>query len=127
MKRRKSDLNLIVSGSSEKVVMIEAGANEVSEADMYNAIMFAHEEIKKICAFLKKIVDEIGKPKFEYEHMVVDQGLFDDIRDYAEEQVKQALDTDDKTVRDARLLVVYEDVYVHFDEISTPKRSTRLR
>ncbi len=114
--REKSDLNLIVSGSSEKVVMIEAGANEVSEADMYNAIMFAHEEIKKICAFLKKIVDEIGKPKFEYEHMVVDQGLFDDIRDYAEEQVKQALDTDDKTVRDARLLVVYEDVYVHFED-----------
>ena len=83
---------------------------------MYNAIMFAHEEIKKICAFLQKIVDEIGKPKFEYEHVTVDQALFDDIRDYAEEQVKQALDTDDKTVRDARLLVVYEDVYVHFED-----------
>ena len=114
--REESDLNLVVSGSAKKVVMIEAGANEVSETDMYNAIMFAHEEIKKICAFLQKIVDEIGKPKFEYEHVTVDQVLFDDIRDYAEEQVKQALDTDDKTVRDARLLVVYEDVYVHFED-----------
>lgn len=114
--REASDLNLVVSGSAKKVVMIEVGANEVSETDMYNAIMFAHEEIKKICAFLQKIVDEIGKPKFEYEHVTVDQALFDDIRDYAEEQVKQALDTDDKTVRDARLLVVYEDVYVHFED-----------
>lgn len=114
--REESDLNLVVSGSAKKVVMIEAGANEVSETDMYNAIMFAHEEIKKICAFLQKIVDEIGKPKFEYEHVTVDQALFDDIRDYAKEQVKQALDTDDKTVRDARLLVVYEDVYVHFED-----------
>lgn len=114
--REESDLNLVVSGSAKKVVMIEAGANEVSETDMYNAIMFAHEEIKKICAFLQKIVDEIGKPKFEYEHVTVDQDLFDDIRDYAEEQVKQALDTDDKTVRDARLLVVYEDVYIHFED-----------
>lgn len=114
--RESSDLNLVVSGSAKKVVMIEAGANEVSETDMYNAIMFAHEEIKKICAFLQKIVDEIGKPKFEYEHVTVDQDLFDDIRDYAEEQVKQALDTDDKTVRDARLLVVYEDVYIHFED-----------
>ena len=114
--REESDLNLVVSGSAKKVVMIEAGANEVSETDMYNAIMFAHEEIKKICAFLQKIVDEIGKPKFEYEHVTVDQALFDDIRDYAEGQVKQALDTDDKTVRDARLLVVYEDVYVHFED-----------
>ena len=114
--REASDLNLVVSGSAKKVVMIEAGANEVSETDMYNAIMFAHEEIKKICAFLQKIVDEIGKPKFEYEHVTVDQALFDDIRDYAEEQVKQALDTDDKTVRDARLLFVYEDVYIHFED-----------
>ncbi len=114
--REQSDLNLIVSGSAKKVVMIEAGANEVSERDMYDAIMFAHEEIKKLCAFLQKIIDEIGKPKFDYEHMVVDPELFEDIREYAEDQVKQALDTDDKTVRDARLLVVYEDVYVHFEE-----------
>ena len=114
--REKSDMNLTVAGSAKKVVMIEAGANEVPEDVMYDAIMFAHEEIKKLVAFIKGIQDEIGKPKFEYEHMVVDETLFADIRAYAEEAVKGAMDTDDKTVRDARLAVVYEDVYNHFDE-----------
>ncbi|MBQ2614302.1 MAG: polyribonucleotide nucleotidyltransferase [Clostridia bacterium] len=114
--REVSDMNLTVAGSAKKVVMIEAGANEVAEDVMFDAIMFAHEEIKKICAFIKNIQDEIGKPKFEYEHMVVDEQLFADIRGYAEGMVQQAMDTDDKTVRDARLLVVYEDVYKHFEE-----------
>lgn len=114
--REKSDMSLTVAGSAKKVVMIEAGANEVPEDVMYDAIMFAHEEIKKLVAFIKGIQDEIGKPKFEYEHMVVDEELFADIRAYAEEAVKGAMDTDDKTVRDARLAVVYEDVYNHFEE-----------
>ena len=114
--REKSDMNLTVAGSKKKVVMIEAGANEVPEEQMYDAIMFAHEEIKKICDFIQGIQDEIGKPKFEYEHMVVDEELFADIRGYAEDMVKAAMDTDDKTVRDERLLVVYEDVYNHFEE-----------
>ena len=114
--REVSDMNLTVAGSAKKVVMIEAGANEVAEDVMFDAIMFAHEEIKKICAFIQKIQDEIGKPKFEYEHMTVDETLFADIRAYAEDKVKEAMDTDDKTVRDARLLVVYEDVYSHFEE-----------
>ncbi len=114
--RAVSEMNLTVAGSMKKVVMIEAGAKEVPEDKMFDAIMFAHEEIKKICAFIQTIQDEIGKPKFEYEHMTVDEELFADIRGYAEEMVKQAMDTDDKTVRDARLLVVYEDVYSHFEE-----------
>ena len=114
--REVSDLNLTVAGSAKKVVMIEAGASEVPEDQMFAAIMFAHDEIKKICAFIQKIQDEIGKPKFEYEHMVVDEQLFADIRGYAEKMVQEAMDTDDKTVRDARLLVVYEDVYNHFEE-----------
>ena len=114
--RAVSEMNLTVAGSMKKVVMIEAGAKEVPEDKMFDAIMFAHEEIKKICAFIQTIQDEIGKPKFEYEHMTVDEELFADIRGYAEDMVKQAMDTDDKTVRDARLLVVYEDVYNHFEE-----------
>lgn len=114
--REVSDMNLTVAGSMKKVVMIEAGANEVPEDVMYNAIMFAHEEIKKLCTFIGEIQAEIGKPKFEYEHMVVDEELFADIKGYAEDAVKQAMDTDDKTVRDARLAVVYEDVYNHFEE-----------
>ncbi|MBQ6895136.1 MAG: polyribonucleotide nucleotidyltransferase [Clostridia bacterium] len=114
--REKSDLNLTVAGSAAKVVMIEAGANEVPEDVMYDAIMFAHEEIKKIVAFIKTIQDEIGKPKFEYEHITVDEVLFNDIKEYAEDMVKEAMDTDDKTVRDDRLKVVYEKVYEYFEE-----------
>ncbi len=114
--RAKSDLNLTVAGSLQKVVMIEAGANEVDEDTMYNAIMFAHEEIKRICEFIKGIQDEIGKEKFEYEHITVDEELFADIKAYAEDMVKAALDTDDKNIRDERMKVVYDDVYAHFEE-----------
>ncbi len=114
--REKSDLNLTVAGSLQKVVMIEAGANEVPEDVMYDAIMFAHEEIKKICEFIKGIQDEIGKPKFEYEHIVVNEEIFDDIAAFATDMVKEALDTDDKAVRDENLKVVYEKVYENFEE-----------
>jgi len=114
--REVSELNLTVAGSAEKVVMIEAGAKEVPEDVMYDAIMFAHEEIKKIVAFIKTIQDEIGKPKFEYEHMVVNEELFEDIKAFAEDMVKEAMDTDDKTVRDAALKIVYDKVYENFEE-----------
>ncbi len=114
--REKSDLNLTVAGSLQKVVMIEAGANEVPEDTMFDAIMFAHEEIKKICTFIKGIQDEIGKPKFEYEHIVVNEEIFDAISEFATDLVKEALDTDDKSVRDERLSVVYGKVFDHFEE-----------
>lgn len=114
--REKSDLNLTVAGSMAKVVMIEAGANEVPEDVMFDAIMFAHEEIKKLCTFIQKIQDEAGKPKFEYDHIVVNEEVFEDIKVYATEAVEKALDTNDKTVRDDRLKVVYDDVYAHFEE-----------
>ncbi len=114
--REKSDLNLTVAGSLQKVVMIEAGANEVPEDTMYDAIMFAHGEIKKICEFIKGIQDEIGKPKFEYEHIEVNQEIFDAIAEFATDMVKEALDTDDKAVRDDNLKVVYEKVYENFEE-----------
>ncbi len=114
--REKSDLNLTVAGSLQKVVMIEAGANEVPEDTMFDAIMFAHEEIKKICTFIKGIQDEIGKPKFEYEHIVVNEEIFDAIAEFATDLVKEALDTDDKSIRDERLSVVYGKVFEHFEE-----------
>lgn len=114
--REVSDLNLTVAGSAQKVVMIEAGANEVPEDVMFDAIMFAHEEIKKLVAFIKNIQDEIGKTKFEYEHITVDEELFADIKAFAEDMVKEAMDTDDKTVRDAALKIVYDKVYENFEE-----------
>ncbi len=114
--RAVSDLNLTVAGSMQKVVMIEAGANEVPEDVMFDAIMFAHEEIKRLCAFIKGIQDEVGKPKFEYDHIVVNEEVFADISAFATDMVKEALDTDNKAVRDENLKVVYEKVYENFED-----------
>ena len=109
--RNVSDLQLTVAGSAKKVVMIEAGANEVDDEVMYNAIMQAHEEIKGLVAFIETIREAIGKPKFEYASCNPDPVLFDKIEAMVKEDVMAALDTDDKKVRDARLKPVYEKVH----------------
>lgn len=109
--REKSDLQLTVAGSAQKVVMIEAGANEVDDRVMFDAIMKAHEEIKGLVSFIDSIRAEIGKEKFAYESCVVDPVLFDRIEALVAEDVKAALNTDDKKVRDARLQPIYQRVY----------------
>ncbi len=114
--RAKSDLDLTVAGSAKKVVMIEAGANEVSDDDMFNAIMLAHEEIKKLCAFIDAIVAEIGKPKFTFVSGDLDHDMFDKIFAFCEKDVMAALDTDDKNVRDARMQPVREAILAEFGE-----------
>ena len=114
--RKVSDLELTVAASAEKVVMIEAGANEVSDEVMYDAIMRAHEEIKKLVAFINGIVAEIGKPKFEYASGELDHDMFDEIFAYCEERVMEALDTDDKNVRDAKMQPIMDDIVATFEE-----------
>ncbi len=114
--RAKSDLELTVAASKEKVVMIEAGANEVADDVMYEAIMQAHEEIKKLLVFIDGIVAEIGKPKFEYASGELDHDMFDEIFAYCEERVMFALDTDDKNVRDARMQPIIDDIAANFEE-----------
>ena len=114
---KKGDLNLTVASTREKVIMIEAGANEVSDEDMFNGIMAGHAENQKIIEFIKDIQREIGKEKFSYPSNKPDPEMFEEIRDFAIDDVKAALDTDDKTVRDERLKPVYEKVHEHFDEI----------
>ncbi len=114
--RKKSDLELTVAASAEKVVMIEAGANEVSDETMYDAIMIAHEEIKKLVAFINNIVAEIGKPKFSYASGELDHDMFDEIFAYCEAGVMEALDTDDKNVRDAKMQPIIDDIAVKFEE-----------
>ncbi len=114
--RDRSSLELTVAGTKEKVVMIEAGAAEVADDKMFEAIMLAHEEIKKICAFIDSIVAEIGKPKFEYASAKLDEELFNAVYEFCAEDVKVALDTDDKNVRDARMAPITEAVYNKFDE-----------
>ncbi len=114
--RKVSDLQLTVAASEKKVVMIEAGANEVSDSDMYNAIMLAHEEIKKLIVFINSIVAEIGKPKFEYESGELDHDMFDKIFAFCEKDVMFALDTDDKNVRDARMNPIQDAIMEKFGE-----------
>ena len=114
--REKSVLELTVAGSAQKVVMIEAGAKEVADDDMYDAIMLAHEEIKKIVEFINGIVAEIGKPKFDYPSCEFDHEMFDKVFAFCENDVMFALDTDDKTVRDARLNPIRDAIVEKFVE-----------
>ena len=115
--RENSTLELTVASSAKKVVMIEAGAKEMEDDKMFDAIMMAHEVNGEIVKFIEHVTEEVGKTKFEYPSCEVDHDLFDAVSEYAIEKVRAALDTDDKTVRDERLQVVYDDVYAHFEEI----------
>ena len=114
--RKVSDLELTVAASKEKVVMIEAGANEVPDDVMYDAIMLAHDEIKQLINFIDAIVDEIGKPKFEYASGELDHDMFDKIFAFCEKDLMTALDTDDKNVRDARMVPITDAIIEKFSE-----------
>ena len=100
--RKVSDLDVTVVSTAKKVVMIEAGANEVSNDVMFEAIRSAHEENQKQIALINQMVSEIGKPKFDYPHADFDQELFDKIVAATMDDAKAAMDTDDKNVREAR-------------------------
>ncbi len=114
--QKKSDLQLTVAASMDKVVMIEAGANEVEDDVMYEAIMLAHREIKDLLGFINAIVDEIGKPKFEYPSCELDHDMFDKIFSFCEKDVMNALDTDDKNIRDARMVPIKDAILENFSE-----------
>ena len=114
--RAKTDLTLTVASTADLVAMIEAGSNEIDDETMFNAIMAGHEENKKIVKFIQGIVDEVGKPKFEYESSDPDPEIMKEIEDFCIEDVKKALDTDDKLVRDEALLPIYNAVHEKFDE-----------
>ena len=100
--RKVSDLDVTVVSTGKKVVMIEAGANEVDNDTMFNAIQLAHEENQKQVALINQMVSEIGKPKFDYPHADFDDELFEKIVNATMDEAKAAMDTDDKNVREAR-------------------------
>ena len=100
--RKVSDLDVTVVSTGKKVVMIEAGANEVPNDVMFEAIRSAHEENQKQIALINQMVSEIGKPKFDYPHADFDQELFDKIVAATMDDAKAAMDTDDKNIREAR-------------------------
>ncbi|MDO5014626.1 MAG: polyribonucleotide nucleotidyltransferase [Clostridia bacterium] len=114
--REKTEMMVTVSSTDSKIAMLEACANEIPDDVMYDGIMFAHEENKKIVDFIKSIQSEIGKEKLPFESSDPSEELFEAIKEFAIEDVKKALDTDDKTVRDEALLPIYDAVHEKFDE-----------
>ncbi len=114
--REKTDLNLTVSSTADLVAMIEAGANEISDELMFDCIMAGHEVNKEIVKFINTVVDDIGKEKFTFESSDPDPAILEEIESFCIDDVKKALDTDDKNVRDAALLPIYNAVHEKFDE-----------
>ena len=114
--RAKTEMTVTVASTDSLVAMIEAGANEISNEVMFDGIMFAHEENKKIVEFIKSIVAEIGKEKVAFESNDPSEELYEAIKTFAIDDVKAALDTDDKRIRDERLKPIYDAVHAEFDE-----------
>ena len=108
--RKVSDLNLLVAGTIDKIAMIEAGANEISDELMLEAIKAGHIEIKKMCEFISKMKEEIGKPKFEYKSFEVDHDLYSYLEETFTEDMKVAVQTDDKDTRDAQVTALSDKI-----------------
>ena len=114
--REKSEMLVTVAGTKQKVVMIEAGANEVEESVMLEGIKFAHKHIIELCDFISGIQAEIGKEKFTYESHDVDHDLYDAIKNMAFEKLQYALDTDDKNVRDEKIGEITDEIIPALEE-----------
>ncbi len=113
--RKKSDLALTVAASFDKIVMIEAGANQVEDKIMMDAIKQGHLDIKKIVEFISNIQSEVGKPKFDFKKISIPEILFKEIKDFATDEIKFALDTDDKNIREERLTPIITKIHEKFD------------
>ncbi len=114
--RAVSDLKLTVSSTEDLVAMIEAGGNEISEDVMFDAILAAHEANKEVVKFINGIVAEIGKEKFTYESSNPDPAIMEEIENWVVEDVKKALDTDDKRIRDERIRPISDAIHEKYDE-----------
>ena len=114
--REISDMYVTLAGTLTKICMVEAGANEVPDDVMLNAIAEGHEEIKKICEFINSIVAEIGKEKFTYESADVPEEIFEAVKEYGWDRMRQAVLSKDKEVRDANVAVLQEEVAAMLEE-----------
>ena len=115
--KEKSEMAVTVASTDSRIAMIEAGANGVSDEDMYDGIMAGHNANQHIIEFIKGIQAEIGKDKFTYPSNEPDSEMFEAIKEFAIDDIRVALDTDDKKIRDARLVPIYDAVHEKFDEI----------
>ena len=114
--REKSRLTLTVAGTMEKIAMIEAGADEIPDETMLEAIKTAHVEIKKICEFISNIKAEIGKPKFEYKSFAVDEEFYHEIEEKYKERMYQDVQAVEKEVRDKNIDKITEDITAYITE-----------
>lgn len=114
--REKSQMYVTLAGTKEKITMIEAGANEVSEEVMLDAIKKGHEEIKKIVAFIEDMVKEVGKPKFDYKSCEVPPEVFSAVKEFAYDRMREAVLAVDKQERDDKISTLSQDVQDHFAE-----------
>ncbi|MBO4235368.1 MAG: polyribonucleotide nucleotidyltransferase [Firmicutes bacterium] len=114
--REKSDINLTVAGTKEAIMMVEAGALEVPEEEMLDAILFGHEEIKKIVEFIEEVVSEVGKEKQVIEEKVLPEGMEEAVKAYGEQKMIDAIHTVEKQERLANMDAVEKDVQEHFAE-----------
>ena len=114
--REKTQMTVTVASTADLVAMIEAGANEISDEVMFDGIMYAHSVNQQVVEFIKGIQAEVGKPKVDFPSNDPSTELFEAIKEFAIDDVKFALDTDDKRIRDERLLPIYEKVHAEFDE-----------
>ena len=115
--REKSRLNLALSGTKDAVMMVEAGASELTEEEMLGAILFGHEEIKKIVAWIEEITKEVGKPKKDIELRHAPEELEKNVREYSADKIAYIFDTFDRQEREAREDAVNEELMAHFAEI----------
>ena len=112
--RAKSKLHLSLSGTRDAIMMVEAGADVVTEKEMLGAILFGHEEIKKIVAFIDGIVAEVGKPKIDIELETIPADIDAAVRAYADKKMDYVLESFDRTERDHREDELNADVLAHF-------------
>ncbi|CEN76070.1 polynucleotide phosphorylase/polyadenylase [[Clostridium] sordellii] len=116
--REKSSLHLVVSGTKDAIMMVEAGAEEIPDELMLEAILFAHEEIKKVVEFVEMIVAEVGKEKIEVTLYKIDEDVEKSVREFATDKMKEAVKTVEKLERMEKMDAVKEETFTHFEEIA---------
>lgn len=121
----KSECLLVVTGKETTVNMLEFGGNQLPEDVVLEGIKKGHAEVASMCKFISEVQAEIGKEKFKFESMVVDPDMYDAVKDFAIEKIRYALDTDDKNIREERMLPVYNEVHAKFDEVY-PEQTSML-
>ena len=117
----KSDIDLTVAGTKKAINMVEAGSKEVSEEDMLDALMFGHDAVKELCEFQEKIIKEIGVEKMEYEHLVIEDELVEDIKKLAEDKLDKAMRIKEKLEKYAAIDAVKEEVVTKYEEENKDK------